>query len=646
MVPNRIGLALSGGGFRATMFHLGVVRFLADSGLLAKIPNICSVSGGSILAAHVSQTWAAYVQGGDVFKTAAKRVVEAIETGLRERVIIRLPFVWLFSWLPYCGRFNATWLLKRQYNQLLFKGAGFDTLDMMGARLHLLSTNLTNPKSAFCFTAQHCEHHPNQGAAPFGPGAYELAGGVAASSAFPGIFPPLQLRPGELGAAQGDFGGSRIFLTDGGVYDNLGIRALRDLHKTVDFDLMLISDAGAKQDAMYDTNYLWTFNYVPRLIDVMGERIRSLESVQADPAECICSIHTVINGSPVDLEIQGALGKVRTDLDAFSPLLIRSLVVHGQIVARAAVVGFLRKRVDDCHADLLGVSEALQATPVLDPQDQASCQRVRELQQRQTALQDGVAALETAINHFAAIQHWEPYHPVIPSFGDLRKDREHVIAARKRPWKLSAILRDPAGLAMWIGFMLLLGAAVWFGWSGATNYVRDAILHPRRGDFGHDAAIKLDSEVASKSTEIFPPADPQKPESIRRAGLAFGWQQLVSNLAKQQGQGVVYVMRQEQPFAVNLNPFPAVLGFEVEGVNPKIIDGVAYLREDDTVDGRQVPQYRQINFRRDGEGKIIGNGLVIDNANKGEYLWMIVLIEGNGLPTAGPELKGFRVRRE
>lgn len=49
-----IGLALSGGGFRATLFHLGVIRFLYERGLLPKVRIICSVSGGSILAAHLS----------------------------------------------------------------------------------------------------------------------------------------------------------------------------------------------------------------------------------------------------------------------------------------------------------------------------------------------------------------------------------------------------------------------------------------------------------------------------------------------------------------------------------------------------------------------------------------------------------------
>jgi predicted acylesterase/phospholipase RssA len=56
----RLGLALSGGGLRATVFHLGVVRFLRDAGLLRDVTHIASVSGGSILGAHLALNWEPY----------------------------------------------------------------------------------------------------------------------------------------------------------------------------------------------------------------------------------------------------------------------------------------------------------------------------------------------------------------------------------------------------------------------------------------------------------------------------------------------------------------------------------------------------------------------------------------------------------
>ena len=59
-VGMRIGLALSGGGFRATLYHLGVVRFLRDSDLLSRVTHITSVSGGSVIAAHLVMNWDRY----------------------------------------------------------------------------------------------------------------------------------------------------------------------------------------------------------------------------------------------------------------------------------------------------------------------------------------------------------------------------------------------------------------------------------------------------------------------------------------------------------------------------------------------------------------------------------------------------------
>ena len=50
----RIGLALSGGGFRATLLHLGMIRFMREAEVLLAVTHITSISRGSILAGHPS----------------------------------------------------------------------------------------------------------------------------------------------------------------------------------------------------------------------------------------------------------------------------------------------------------------------------------------------------------------------------------------------------------------------------------------------------------------------------------------------------------------------------------------------------------------------------------------------------------------
>src|SRR5262249_40215420 len=57
---SRIALCLSGGGYRAALFHLGALRRLNELGLLSRVDAMASVSGGSILAAHLAtsiQPW-------------------------------------------------------------------------------------------------------------------------------------------------------------------------------------------------------------------------------------------------------------------------------------------------------------------------------------------------------------------------------------------------------------------------------------------------------------------------------------------------------------------------------------------------------------------------------------------------------------
>ena len=53
---SRIGLALSGGGFRAALYHLGVIRYLRDAGILPQITHITAVSGGRRILVTKIQT--------------------------------------------------------------------------------------------------------------------------------------------------------------------------------------------------------------------------------------------------------------------------------------------------------------------------------------------------------------------------------------------------------------------------------------------------------------------------------------------------------------------------------------------------------------------------------------------------------------
>src|SRR5947209_4962550 len=99
MVMNNIGLALSGGGFRATLYHLGLVRFLHDAGILPNVTHITSVSGGSILAAHLALHWDRYNGSANDFDAAASEILSFVRLDVRNRIVRRFPLALPWRWL-------------------------------------------------------------------------------------------------------------------------------------------------------------------------------------------------------------------------------------------------------------------------------------------------------------------------------------------------------------------------------------------------------------------------------------------------------------------------------------------------------------------------------------------------------------------
>jgi predicted acylesterase/phospholipase RssA/proteasome lid subunit RPN8/RPN11 len=82
-VSRRVGLALSGGGARAMAFHLGCLRALRDRGILEQVEVVSCVSGGSIIGAM-------YAYGDGPFEEFDRRVVELLRQGLTPRIARRL----------------------------------------------------------------------------------------------------------------------------------------------------------------------------------------------------------------------------------------------------------------------------------------------------------------------------------------------------------------------------------------------------------------------------------------------------------------------------------------------------------------------------------------------------------------------------
>ena len=118
-----------------------------------------------------------------------------------------------------------------------------------------------------------------------------LATAVAASSAFPPFLSPLVLRfdesdytPGSGTDLQYPPYTTKVFLTDGGVYDNLGLETAWKRHTSV-----LVSDGGGKMDPEREPKRDW-LRHTVRVLGVIDNQVRSLRkqqvvaSYKADPS--------------------------------------------------------------------------------------------------------------------------------------------------------------------------------------------------------------------------------------------------------------------------------------------------------------------------------------------------------------------------
>src|SRR5271154_1749458 len=194
----KIGLALSGGGHRAALYHLGLVRFLRDAGILSQVSHITSVSGGSILAAHLVLNWDRYNGSTNEFDAAAAGLFAFTQLDVRKPIIRRFPLAPPARWPRWLlGRSNRkltrTGLLEYHYERYLYGDTSLFELPEK-PQLHLLATNLS--EGCLCsFNRNGLLMVRRQAGDTFRVdhvhvGLATVAMAVAASSAFPGFFPP------------------------------------------------------------------------------------------------------------------------------------------------------------------------------------------------------------------------------------------------------------------------------------------------------------------------------------------------------------------------------------------------------------------------------------------------------------------------
>ena len=340
-----IGLCLSGGGFRAALFHLGAARRLNELGILSQLATISSVSGGSILAAFMADRLRPWPEPGGVVTDWENRVSGPFRRftsrNLRTGPILKRLLPW--NWFRESTGVEA---LASAYRERLTPMRLRDLPDR--PNFVLCATDMA-------FGANWMFERDRMGdfqAGYVGPPAdWPLARSVAGSSCFPPVFNPLPvaLRPEDLTGGKMSPSSKRnemlsdLRLTDGGNYDNLGLEPVWKTHAVV-----LVSDGGATFDFHSDKNLVWRLSRYAAIQANQAEAVRKRWLIASFIKGTLQGTYWGIGtapsrygpGSPPvysTLVVEDFIAEIRTDMDAFSEAESKVLENHGYLVADAAV---------------------------------------------------------------------------------------------------------------------------------------------------------------------------------------------------------------------------------------------------------------------------------------------------------------------
>ncbi len=115
----KIGLAVSGGGYRATLYALGALWRLNEFGLLPKLRTITSVSGGSVTTGYLAVKWDQLTFDGDGVATNFREVIaEPLQKFCSKGIDVKAGLSGLFSFRDTIGDKVA-----KAYDRKLFHGA-------------------------------------------------------------------------------------------------------------------------------------------------------------------------------------------------------------------------------------------------------------------------------------------------------------------------------------------------------------------------------------------------------------------------------------------------------------------------------------------------------------------------------------------
>ena len=337
-----VGLALSGGGFRATLFHIGSLWRLNELGYLPKLKRVSSVSGGSITAGLLALRWKNLVFQNDVTGNFIAEVVAPLRDFCKRN--IDAPAIGEGALLPWKSVSDA---IREEYEEHLLGKATLQNLPD-NPRFIFDTTNFQTGDN-FRFSKPYAGDYrlglirnPD----------FKVSLAVTASSAFPPFLSPVKVKidPARFECVEGaDLCGNedyckKLYLTDGGVYDNLGLETVWNRYDTI-----LASDAGAPMKLEEEVGTSW-HSQALRALDITTNQSRALRKralisdyKTKERKGAYWGIDTDIreyhlpNALPCDPAKVAALARIRTRLNTFSDKEQCELINWGYAICDAAM---------------------------------------------------------------------------------------------------------------------------------------------------------------------------------------------------------------------------------------------------------------------------------------------------------------------
>lgn len=253
----RIGVAVSGGGFRATAFGLGCLRALHDTGLLPNIMVMSGISGGSVLTALYAYTPGTFADFDDTAVGLLRGGLQAalIRRALAPRALTRQALAAGLVLAPHSPgsqprlrTANRTDALRAELACRFFGDRTLDQVTRPGLATVITATDLRSSNAVrFGSSRSSCSAYGTITE------PVTVADAVAASAAYPLLLPAIERSYTFTSRENSPPARQVLLLSDGGIYDNLGFTVLepgRSAAHTAhvyDLDYVISCDAGRGQ---------------------------------------------------------------------------------------------------------------------------------------------------------------------------------------------------------------------------------------------------------------------------------------------------------------------------------------------------------------------------------------------------------------